>query len=571
MNGRPGKVYGHSIQWQHLSDTAPTPEAMTEWKNFCATLNAACVMGPGSGHAICVNIDVADEAMSMDIADMAEEVLGLTPLKRVGKEPQISLIYRQSAEAPIASSVLRLLEDGKAVEIQGSGKAVPFCGRHPATGNYYRWLDKSPLEVGPQAAPVVSVQQMADFLALVSDRYKLEKDSSALPPVRREDGGNVSAPGRAAWNTRFKVASAAKRQPIPTVVPSVVPAAAPNRRLGAEVIRSAKTASPEAFLRQHFRNVYLNPRQTEIYVDDTLRATKREDGVWVACDWHEAGIGDNIALVRHVLPQTSFYDAIFLLTGSQADKPTTVAEPPPAPKPERERRPKIPYQGSNKQGRAYLQGRGISLASIEYAEKSGALRYLQNAVMFCGFENKSDIRSATARYFEPLVRADGSLMTKRDLENSNKSYPCVLPGNKRVVVVEGGVNALAIRDMAARRGKEPPTVVVSGGVGVRAWLSTLHMRALLEEAEDVTIMGENEREPEIQDRTDAQRQKLADEIAHIRQGEVPKILKPPPGCKDAADWNLEQQKPPEPSPAPKSPQPKPPEVTPPPAYVYRPR
>jgi hypothetical protein len=192
--------------------------------------------------------------------------------------------------------------------------------------------------------------------------------------------------------------------------------------------------------------------------------------------------------------------------------------------------------------------------------------------MFCGFENSKDIRSATVRYFEPLVRADGSLMTKRDLENSNKSYPCVLPGNKRVVIVEGGVNALAVHDMALRRGKTPPTIVVSGGVGVRAWLSTPHMRALLEEAEDVTIMAENEREPEIQDRTDSQREKLADEIAHIRQGEVPKILKPPIGCKDAADWNVQQQKPPEPVPVPKPPQPKLAEVsTPTPAYVYRPR
>jgi hypothetical protein len=571
MNGRPGKVYGHNIQWQHLSDTAPTPESLKDWTNFCGTLNAACVMGAGSGNAVCVNIDVSDESMSMDIADMAEEVLGATPLKRVGKEPQISLIYRQSSEAPLPSSLIG--REGMAVEIHGAGKAVPFCGREPSTGNYYRWLDKSPLEVGPQAAPVVSEQQMADFLALVSDRYKLEKDVIAQAAQQPDSGSGGRAPAPApAWNTRFKVASAAKRQPIPTVVPSVVPRAVPNRRLGAEVIRAAKLASPEAFLRQHFRNVYQNQRQTEISVDDTLRVTKTENGVWVSCDWHEGGIGDNIALVRHVLPNTSFYDAIFLLTGSQTDKPTTVAEPPPPPKPERERRPKIPYQGSNKQGRVYLQGRGISLASIEHAEKSGALRHISNGVLFCGFENSKDVRSATVRYFEPLSRPDGSQMSKRDFQDSNKAYPCVLPGGKRVVIVEGGVNALAIRDMALRRGKEPPTVVVTGGVGVRAWLNTPHMRALLEEVEDVTIMGENEKEPEIQDRTDSQRNKLAEEIAHIRQGEVPKIVKPPGGCKDAADWNVAQQKPPEPVPAPKPPQPKPPEVpTPPPAYVYRPR
>lgn len=321
------------------------------------------------------------------------------------------------------------------------------------------------------------------------------------------------------------------------------------RSFGKEVIEDAKRLSPLSFLQRHYQGVEVNRRGDSIAVAGVLRADLK-DGRWVACDWNSGAIGDNIALTQWVKPGTTFPDAIHELTGAQAEMPTRISTR--SEKPADIRRPSIPYERGRGAGRDYLQKqRGISLDSIVAAEKAGALHYLDNAVVFLGRDDSKAIRAATLRHIKPVQLEDGSTLTKRDLADTDKTFPSVLPGNlARVVVVEGGINALAVRDMAIRRGEEPPTIVATGGVGVRKWITqNPALKDILERADSVTVMGEREigadgkPDPIKQGKTDAARQQLADAIAGVRQGEVPGITMPPVGCKDVADWNRANQQP----------------------------
>jgi hypothetical protein len=290
--------------------------------------------------------------------------------------------------------------------------------------------------------------------------------------------------------------------------------------------------------------VEVNKRGDSISVEGVMRLDLK-DGKWLSCDWNGKRIGDNIDLVKFVQPGSSFPEAVFQLTGNREELPTRIA---PREKEQSIRRPSIPYERGKGAGRTYLRDvRGISEASIKHAEDSGALRYLDNGVLFTGRDVSKAIRSATIRHIEPVTAPDGKVISKRDFADSDKAFPAVLPGSRsKVVVVEGGINALAVRDIAIRAGQAPPIIIATGGVGVRKWIrDNPELREILEQADQVEIMGEREvkdgkPDPVKQAETDARRKELADEIAGARQGEVPAILMPPPGIKDAAELNAEQ-------------------------------
>lgn len=335
--------------------------------------------------------------------------------------------------------------------------------------------------------------------------------------------------------SRFRIASAARRQEREGPRPRL-----PLRRLDEWQIDLARRTSPEAFLRRHHPDLEATRRGASLSVPKVLRADQQPDGVWVACDWEQGPIGDNIALLQYVVPGMSLPDAVGELTGEIAFSEAPVPAPPLVLAPVAY--PKLPSTRGEDRGRAYLRERGISPETIEAAEQAGILRYVETGLVFLGRDLGSpsrSVRAATLRYFAPVVW-EGKLLTKRDLANSDKRFPGLLPGDPaRVVVIEGGVSGLAARDLVLCQGQPAPTVIITGGVTTRKWVTeNASLARILAAAEMVEIWGEIEETEKKQVHTDGFREKLRVEIAHQRQGELPAVVYPPAGIKDAAEWNL---------------------------------
>jgi hypothetical protein len=265
--------------------------------------------------------------------------------------------------------------------------------------------------------------------------------------------------------------------------------------------------------------------------DEVYRITRKPDGHIVWCDHLGQDGGDLIALVRDIAPGTSFRDAVFELTRGAA----RLQPQPPAPTPAPVVALNLPAVTARQQarGRTYLAERGISEPTLLHAEQCGVLRYAPEGVLFVGYDEQERPRSATLRRTQ-----DGQGPNKRELRGSVKAFCPILPGRPDVVwIVEGGVDALAVQDAARSRGKTPPTVLVSGGAGVRSFLDREAIQALLRCAQRIVIACDHEKDAEIQARTDAQHQQQAARVRLLAPSADVRLWHPPAGHKDVAQWH----------------------------------
>ena len=300
-----------------------------------------------------------------------------------------------------------------------------------------------------------------------------------------------------------------------------------------EIVESKRT-DPTAYLEGVGFTVRKEGRHLSVRLgkDERYRITQKPDGHWVTCDKLGHGIGDNIALVRDLEPGIGFLDAVARL----AEGPVVKREPLPEP-PRRDRPARLPQTRADRHaGRVYLQGRGISPATLDHAERSGFLRYTGGGVLFVGRDGSGALRNVGKR----LIAPGPDQPPKRDLAGSDKTYPPMLPGNPRVVwIVEGGVDALAARDLALRRGKVPPTVLVSGGAGVRLFLDNPTVQTLLLQADTVVVARDNESTAKKQAETNAAHDRQIARIRELRGSCAD--WRPPVGVKDVAELNQREQ------------------------------
>jgi hypothetical protein len=307
-------------------------------------------------------------------------------------------------------------------------------------------------------------------------------------------------------------------------------------------VAQARRDSPEELLRSRFGLVLRERSGRTLVVPGVLRADLRGDR-WVACHWNGAGIGDNVALARFLFG-CGFVDAVARLVGQGAtadngDRPQAGVWS------DTEYRLRVPSQSDPRDGRVYLSERGITDAVVREAEVLGSVLHFSNGVAFAGRDREAAIRAITVRYFRPLSMPDGSSVTKRDLRGSNKSYPSIFNGDpNRVVVVEGAISGLAAQSLSEIKGRGLPTVIATGGVNLLRWILEPDTLAsdLVARARDVTILAENETDhdgvpdPIKQQLTDGARRKLAHALGSVRSGVLPRLIYPPAGIKDVAEW-----------------------------------
>lgn len=267
--------------------------------------------------------------------------------------------------------------------------------------------------------------------------------------------------------------------------------------------------------------------------DEAYRCTLKEDGHWVTCDRFENGIGDNIALVQTLEPGTKFAESVYRLSGA----PSVAKATRPAPAPIVRVPPKMPEQDSKDvaKGREYLASRGISLETIEQAEKAGMLRYSAGGVLFVGRDEAGTAQNIMRRSVDP-----SEPVQKRDLFGTDKRHPQMLPGDgATVLIVEGGIDALAAHDIARREKRPASTVLVSGGANVKSFMQTEWVQNVLKLAKRVIVAFEREKTPESQAKTDAAHELQMQRLREICGDQVQVTgWKPRAGVKDMAELNV---------------------------------
>jgi hypothetical protein len=168
------------ISGAHLSIKASGKRPlMRGWETVCATANEAEIerwakkqpectnTGLLCGTIVGIDIDVPLEQPAAEIERLARDMLGETPLKRIGWAPKLLLVMRADQPFDKIQTPELLLPDGTSmrVEILATGQQFVGFGIHPGTQADYVWPNRSPLEVQAGDLPTISAEHCAAFVA----------------------------------------------------------------------------------------------------------------------------------------------------------------------------------------------------------------------------------------------------------------------------------------------------------------------------------------------------------------------------------------------------------------------
>lgn len=192
-----------------------------------------------------------------------------------------------------------------------------------------------------------------------------------------------------------------------------------------------------------------------------------------------------------------------------------------------------------------MEERGVSRETLQFAVEAGFVAADDSGVAFLGRDAEGQMRSIETRFLVART-IQGELTSKRSYAGSDKTFPPVLPGNPAEVhIVEGGFDALALHDIARRRGEPPPTVIVTAGARVLKWLDNPYIQHLLSQAElvvqqrDLEMRGE-ETDLAKQAKTDAGYAAQLERMVNMIGKDRVTVRSPAPGFKDLADQNRQE-------------------------------
>lgn len=182
----------------------------------------------------------------------------------------------------------------------------------------------------------------------------------------------------------------------------------------------------------------------------------------------------------------------------------------------------------------YVKSRGISEKTLSNAILQGFCDRTWRGVRFIG-RNKDQAMFAETRLIKPYINNDGK--TIKHHSDGTKAFAPILRGTSgEIHVVEGGFDALALRQMHLEAG-EDHTIVMTCGNSQKEWLD-VHAD-VLNAASAVTIWKDVEESQEIQATTDRYADELQQAIVE-KYNATATIASPPCGC-DVAEWLNNQQ------------------------------
>jgi hypothetical protein len=167
MRGWPGL---NQAEWD-CADLAAAVEEYQPAAAYCCCLAA-------QPEIVAVDIDITDSEHANTAAGLADEILGVTPLLRIGLAPKCVRVYRNGGG--VKSRKLHPLEI-----YSGSGQIVGF-GWHQKAGRPYLWPNASPLDLNADSAEIPAVTR-AQLDCFTSELFKLVP-RRLLPPQHHLGG-----------------------------------------------------------------------------------------------------------------------------------------------------------------------------------------------------------------------------------------------------------------------------------------------------------------------------------------------------------------------------------------------
>lgn len=114
-----------------------------------------------------IDIDILDEQVNEEVQQIVLEVIGDTPLKRIGKAPKVLWVYRQEKDGmfPKVDTGMWLDSQGREskCEILADGQQFVAAHIHPDTGKPYKWLGASPLNLPRADLPILTHEQAKEI------------------------------------------------------------------------------------------------------------------------------------------------------------------------------------------------------------------------------------------------------------------------------------------------------------------------------------------------------------------------------------------------------------------------
>ncbi|MDH6259075.1 DUF927 domain-containing protein [Bradyrhizobium sp. BR13661] len=145
-----------------------TPEKITNWslsQRNCTNTGILC------GELIGIDIDVLNDVLASGLVARTVELLGPSPLRRIGRAPKTLLLYRvETPHKKLATPDLIFGDDADKkddrarVEILADGQQFVAFGIHPDTHAPYRWPERSPLDTAASEIPLVTFEALKQFV-----------------------------------------------------------------------------------------------------------------------------------------------------------------------------------------------------------------------------------------------------------------------------------------------------------------------------------------------------------------------------------------------------------------------
>ena len=141
-----------------------TPDKIAGWRRLRG-IGDYPNLGIACGWAVAADIDVYEAALASATEALVREHLGATPLRRVGREPKLLLVYRAATE-PLSKAATRLFvnDAGQKPRSRSWARAADRGAWHAPCGKPYTWGEASPDDTPLAELPAVTAEQVAEVI-----------------------------------------------------------------------------------------------------------------------------------------------------------------------------------------------------------------------------------------------------------------------------------------------------------------------------------------------------------------------------------------------------------------------